>query len=89
MVDIHGGDGQYEGHKGYRFWLTDISSARKVNHTVKRLTNDSLVVTDGLVNNAGGQFPASGRLVDDAAGQYELNEAAFRKMVNINQKGVF
>lgn len=34
MVDIHGGDGQYEGHKGYQFWPTDISSAKEVNHTV-------------------------------------------------------
>ena len=29
MVDIHGGDGQYEGHKGYQFWPTDISSAKE------------------------------------------------------------
>jgi D-sorbitol 6-phosphate 2-dehydrogenase (EC 1.1.1.140) len=44
---------------------------------------------DGLVNNAGVNFPRL--LVDEKApaGQYELNEAAFEKMVNINQKGVF
>lgn len=37
MVDIHGGDGQYEGHKGYQFWPTDISSAKEVNHTVAEI----------------------------------------------------
>ena len=67
MVDIHGGDGQYENHKGYQCFGR----------------------IDGLVNNAGVNFPRL--LVDEKApaGQYELNEAAFEKMVNINQKGVF
>ena len=37
MVDIHGGDGQYESHKGYQFWPTDISSAKEVNHTVAEI----------------------------------------------------
>jgi D-sorbitol 6-phosphate 2-dehydrogenase (EC 1.1.1.140) len=37
MADIHGGDGQYEGHKGYQFWPTDISSAKEVNHTVAEI----------------------------------------------------
>ena len=30
MADIHGGDGKYEGHRGYHFWPTDISSAEEV-----------------------------------------------------------
>lgn len=37
MVDIHGGDGQYEVHKGYQFWPTDISSAKEVNHTAAEI----------------------------------------------------
>lgn len=37
MVDIHGGDGQYESHKGYQFWPTDISSAKEINHTVAEI----------------------------------------------------
>jgi len=88
MVDIHGGDGQYEGHKGYQFWPTDISSAKEVNHTVAEIIQRFGRI-DGLVNNAGVNFPRL--LVDEKApaGQYELNEAAFEKMVNINQKGVF
>lgn len=88
MVDIHGGDGQYESHKGYQFWPTDISSAKEVNHTVAEIIQHFGRI-DGLVNNAGVNFPRL--LVDEKAptGQYELNEAAFEKMVNINQKGVF
>lgn len=78
MVDIHGGDGQYEGHKGYQFWPTDISSAKEVNHTVAEIIQRFGRI-DGLVNNAGVNFPRL--LVDEKApaGQYELNEAAFEK----------
>ena len=88
MADIHGGDGKYEGHSGYHFWPTDISSAKEVNHTVTEIIHRHGRI-DGLVNNAGVNFPRL--LVDEKApaGQYELNEAAFEKMVNINQKGVF
>ena len=88
MADIHGGEGKYEGHSGYHFWPTDISSAKEVNHTVAEIIQRYGRI-DGLVNNAGVNFPRL--LVDEKApaGQYELNEAAFEKMVNINQKGVF
>lgn len=55
MVDIHGGDGQYEGHKGYQFWPTDISSAKEVNHTVAEIIQRFGRI-DGLVNNAGSIF---------------------------------
>lgn len=88
MADIHAGDNEYENHHGYQFWPTDISSAKEVNHTVTSII-DRFGQIDGLVNNAGVNFPRL--LVDEKApaGQYELNEAAFEKMVNINQKGVF
>ena len=87
MIDIHGGD-KHQDRDNYNFWPTDISSASEVNKTV-----DSIIQRfgriDGLVNNAGVNFPRL--LVDEKApsGRYELNEAAFEKMVNINQKGVF
>ncbi|STL49196.1 sorbitol-6-phosphate 2-dehydrogenase [Escherichia coli] len=55
MVDIHGGDGQYEGHKGYQFWPTDISSAKEVNHTVAEIIQrfgriDGLSITPGSIS---------------------------------------
>ncbi|HHG8771618.1 TPA: SDR family oxidoreductase [Raoultella planticola] len=87
MADIHGGD-KYQNSDRYRFWPTDISSASEVNHTVEQIIQRYGRI-DGLVNNAGVNFPRL--LVDEKApaGRYELNEAAFEKMVNINQKGVF
>lgn len=88
MVDIHGGDGQYEGHKGYQFWPTDISSAKEVNHTVAEIIQRFGRI-DGLVNNAGVNFPRL--LVDEKApaGQYELNEAAFEKWSISTRKAFF
>ena len=87
MCDIHGGE-QHQDHDNYTFWPTDISSASEVNATVDNIIQRFAHI-DGLVNNAGVNFPRL--LVDEKApaGRYELNEAAFEKMVNINQKGVF
>lgn len=87
MADIHGSD-KYHDSENYTFWPTDISSASEVNHSVEQIIQRCGRI-DGLVNNAGVNFPRL--LVDEKApaGRYELNEAAFEKMVNINQKGVF
>lgn len=87
MTDIHGGD-KYHNGENYHFWPTDISSAADVNQSVENIIQKFGRI-DGLVNNAGVNFPRL--LVDEKApaGRYELNEAAFEKMVNINQKGVF
>ena len=87
MSDIHGGD-KHQNRDNYNFWPTDISSASEVNKTVESIIQRFGRI-DGLVNNAGVNFPRL--LVDEKApsGRYELNEAAFEKMVNINQKGVF
>ncbi len=87
MIDIHGGDRHHNGDN-YHFWSTDISSATEVQQTIDAIIQRWSRI-DGLVNNAGVNFPRL--LVDEKApaGRYELNEAAFEKMVNINQKGVF
>ncbi|BAT45989.1 3-oxoacyl-[acyl-carrier-protein] reductase [Escherichia albertii] len=84
VVDIHAGEHNHD----YQFWPTDISCAQQVNNTVAQIIQRFGRI-DGLVNNAGVNFPRL--LVDEKApaGKYELNEAAFEKMVNINQKGVF
>ena len=86
MSDIHSGD-KHQNRDNYYFWPTDISSASEVNKTVESIIQRFGRI-DGLVNNAGVNFP---RLFHEKApsGRYELNEAAFEKMVNINQKGVF
>ena len=84
MVDINTG----ENNAGYQFWPTDISNAQQVTDTIAEIIQRFGRI-DGLVNNAGVNYPRL--LVDEKApaGKYELNEAAFEKMVNINQKGVF
>lgn len=87
MIDIHGGD-KYQNGEHYTFWPTDISSANEVNQSVTGIIQRFGRI-DGLVNNAGINYPRL--LVDEKApsGRYELNESTFEKMVNINQKGVF
>ncbi len=88
MIDIHEGEAKIQKRERYNFWPTDISNAREVNQSVNEIIQRFGRI-DGLVNNAGVNFPRL--LVDEKApqGQYELNESAFEKMVNINQKGVF
>ena len=41
---------------------------------------------DGIVNNAGINIP---RLLVDEGHQYELDEAVWEKVMNVNLKGVF
>ena len=77
MIDIHGGDRHHNGDN-YHFWPTDISSATEVQQTIDAIIQRWSRI-DGLVNNAGVNFPRL--LVDEKApaGRYELNEAAFEK----------
>lgn len=88
MVDISGDTNEHRDGRLYRFWPTDISSFSQVKNTVEEIIQHFGRI-DGLVNNAGVNLPRL--LVDEKSpsGRYELNEAVFEKMVNINQKGVF
>ncbi|WP_058912403.1 SDR family oxidoreductase [Entomohabitans teleogrylli] len=87
MVDIHPGDRDFSRQENYRYWPCDISRLAEVQEVISHITEQYGRI-DGLVNNAGVNFPRL--LVDEKEqfGRYELNEAAFEKMVNINQKGV-
>lgn len=67
---------------------TDISNAISVNEMVEKAKLEFGRI-DILVNNAGINIP---RLLVDAKephSKYELDEAIFDKIVNVNQKGVF
>lgn len=88
MADISGDTNEHRDGRLYRFWPTDISSFSQVKNTVEEIIQHFGRI-DGLVNNAGVNLPRL--LVDEKSpsGRYELNEAVFEKMVNINQKGVF
>ncbi len=70
------------------FVKTDVTSHQAVKDAVAAVVARFGTI-DGLVNNAGINIPSL--LVDtkDAGGQYELDEAKFDKMVNINVKGLF
>ncbi|NPD01764.1 SDR family NAD(P)-dependent oxidoreductase [Brenneria sp. hezel4-2-4] len=88
LADINAVEGELPHHSKLQFIKTDItdrySVAAMVNHTLE--THGRI---DALVNNAGINLP---RLLVDPAqedGHYELNDDAFEKMVNVNQKGVY
>lgn len=65
--------------------VTDVTSAESVNAAVD-LAVKTYGRLDGIVNNAGINIPC---LLVDQGQKYELNEAIWDKVVNVNQKGVF
>lgn len=73
-------------HEHLLFVQTDVTSRQNVKQSI-RAVMDKFGTIDGLVNNAGINLP--GLLVDtsDAEGQYELSEATYEKMMDINLKG--
>lgn len=67
---------------------TDVSNFDSVNELVSK-AKEKFGKIDVLINNAGINIP---RLLVDCKephGKYELSEAIFDKIVNVNQKGVF
>ncbi len=64
---------------------TDVSSREDVVAMVEK-TVATFGTVDVLVNNAGINIP---RLLVDEAGQYELDECVWDKVMNVNLKGLF
>lgn len=67
------------------FVFTDVTNKASVEDLI-RATVDKFGKVDILVNNAGINIP---RLLVDPAGQEELSESVWDKVVGINQKGMF
>ena len=65
--------------------VTDVTDAASVDSMVEN-TAKTYGKVDGIVNNAGINIP---RLLVDEGGQYELDEAVWDKVMNVNLKGVF
>ena len=80
-------EGTFE-HENLSFIQTDVTSRVSVEQAVKS-TIDMFGKIDALVNNAGINIPALLADTNQLDSPYELNDALFEKMVNINQKGVY
>lgn len=65
--------------------VTNVTSSESVNAMVVK-TLETYGRIDGIVNNAGINIP---RLLVDEGNQYELDEAVWDKVMNVNLKGVF
>lgn len=75
--------GEYAGKLLYV--RTDVTSKSSVDAMVKTVV-ETFGGVDVLVNNAGINIP---RLLLDEGHQYELDEAVFDKVMNVNVKGLF
>ena len=71
--------------KKVTYIVTNVTSAESVNAMVAK-TMETYGRIDGIVNNAGINIP---RLLVDEGHQYELDEAVWDKVMNVNLKGVF
>lgn len=81
-------EGSYQ-HENLLFNPTNVTDPESVQQTVEKAV-ETFGKIDGLVNNAGINIPAL--LVDEKQteeGKFEINEAIFSKMIDINQKGVY
>ncbi len=74
-----------EGNGKYLYVRTDITRRDSVEAMVQK-TVETFGGVDVLVNNAGINIP---RLLVDEGHQYELDEAVWDKVMNVNVKGTF
>ncbi|MCI9444367.1 MAG: SDR family oxidoreductase [Oscillospiraceae bacterium] len=65
--------------------VTNVASRESVDRTVEAVLS-AFGRIDGLVNNAGINIPC---LLVDEGGQYELDEAVWDKVMDVNLKGVY
>ena len=65
--------------------ITNVTSAESVNAMVEKAL-ETYGSIDAIVNNAGINIP---RLLVDEGNKYELDEAVWDKVMNVNLKGVF
>lgn len=87
VCDINPHAPEFEGaNKGQVLYVpTDVTSKESVKNMIA-LAEKTYGRIDVLVNNAGINIP---RLLVDEAGQYELDENVWDKVMNVNLKGLF
>ena len=71
--------------QNFLYVRTDITSKAEVDRLFQKAV-ESFGTVDVLVNNAGITIP---RLLVDEAGEYELDETVWDKVMNVNLKGLF
>ena len=76
---------EFEGRDAVTYLRTDVTNAESVRASVSAAAA-KYGTLDGIVNNAGINIP---RLLVDEGHQYELDEAVWDKVMNVNLKGVY
>ncbi len=71
--------------ENFLYVRTDVTSKAAVDEMI-HMTVERFGTVDILVNNAGITIP---RLLVDEGGEYELDEAVWDKVMNVNLKGLF
>ena len=86
VADMNPNDPGFESGPGkYIYVHCDVTKKEDVNHVISE-TSRAFGRIDILVNNAGINIP---RLLVDPAGQFELDENIWDKVLNVNLKGPF
>ena len=86
VCDMNPNTPEFKAKEGqYIYIRTDITKKNEVDSMVKQVV-DAFGTVDVLVNNAGINIP---RLLVDEGNQYELDEAVWDKVMNVNVKGLF
>ncbi len=86
VCDIADNAPAYEIGSGKLLYVkTDVTSKKSVDDMVAKVV-ETFGGVDVLVNNAGINMP---RLLVDEGNQYELDEAVWDKVMNVNLKGLF
>ncbi len=86
VCDIADKAPEYEIGEGKLLYVkTDVTSKKSVDDMIAKVV-ETFGTVDVLVNNAGINMP---RLLVDEGNQYELDEAVWDKVMNVNLKGLF
>lgn len=86
VCDMNPTPPQFNAKEGqFLYVVTDVSSKESVDSMITKVV-ETFGSVDVIINNAGINFP---RLLVDEGKRYELDEATWDKVMNVNLKGVF
>lgn len=86
VCDMNPNPPQFEAKEGqFLYVVTNVTSKESVDSMIAKV-KETFGSVDVIINNAGINLP---RLLVDEGNQYELDEATWDKVMNVNVKGVF